>query len=61
MVILFCVLFTQKICIFGIMYLTLREINSKLYMVMPTSFIIHLVVAALSGLIGILSSEDGQR
>ena len=28
---------------------------------MPTSFIIHLVVAALSGLIGILSSEDGQR
>lgn len=43
------------------MYLHLREINSKPYMVMPTSFIIHLVVAALSGLIGILSSEDGQR
>lgn len=61
MVILFCVLFTQKICIYGIMYLHLREINSKLYMVMPTSFIIHLVVAALSGLIGILSSENGQR
>ena len=51
----------QQRMLFGIMYLTLREINSKLYMVMPTSFIIHLVVAALSGLIGILSSEDGQK